>query len=158
MPKSLVKDDSLLALVNEFFVDGGPFTKDLGIRIESVDGTNARLSFPMQNGLIGLYRNPMLHGGVISSVLDVAGGVVVFLSVIDRLKGSSLKQKSDKLQKLNTIDLRIDYLRPGIGELFSSTGYILRSGNKVAVARMELHNEKQDLIAVGTGSYSFSFK
>ncbi len=100
----------------------------------------------------------MLHGGVISSVLDVAGGVVVFLSVIDRLKGSSLKQKSDKLQKLNTIDLRIDYLRPGIGELFSATSYILRSGNKVAVARMELHNEKQDLIAVGTGSYAFSFK
>jgi acyl-coenzyme A thioesterase PaaI-like protein len=44
-------------------------------------------------------------------------------------------------------------LRPGIGESFVSTGYTLRTGNKVAVARIELINDRDDLIAVGTGSY-----
>ena len=55
--------------------------------------------------------------------------------------------------KLNTIDLRIDYLRPGKGKIFTASGSILRTGKKVGVSRMELHNEKQDLIAVGTGTY-----
>jgi acyl-coenzyme A thioesterase PaaI-like protein len=32
-------------------------------------------------------------------------------------------------------------------------GYILRLGNRVAVTRMELHNDEGSLIAVGTGAY-----
>jgi uncharacterized protein (TIGR00369 family) len=59
----------------------------------------------------------------------------------------------DKLARLGTIDLRIDYLRPGRGQLFETSARILRAGNKVAVARMELHNEEGTLIAVGTGTY-----
>ncbi|HAV87176.1 MAG TPA: thioesterase family protein, partial [Pseudomonas sp.] len=55
--------------------------------------------------------------------------------------------------RLGTIDLRIDYLRPGRGQRFSATATLLRSGNKVAVVRSELHNEAGVLIAVGTGTY-----
>ena len=55
--------------------------------------------------------------------------------------------------KMSTIDLRIDYLRPGRGKAFIADGKILRIGNKVAVTRMELHNDEGKLIAVGTGTY-----
>jgi uncharacterized protein (TIGR00369 family) len=54
---------------------------------------------------------------------------------------------------MGTIDLLVDYLRPGLGKHFLATGYILRIGNRVAVTRMELHNEEERLIAVGTGAY-----
>ena len=55
--------------------------------------------------------------------------------------------------KMSTIDLSIDYLRPGRGKSIIADGKILRIGNKVAVTRMELHNDEGKLIAVGTGTY-----
>ena len=54
---------------------------------------------------------------------------------------------------MGTIDLRVDYLRPGLGQWFYATGMVMRSGRKVTVARMELHNDLEKLIAVGTGTY-----
>ncbi len=59
----------------------------------------------------------------------------------------------ERLSKLGTIDLRIDYLRPGRGAAFRAEAVLLRGGNKVAVARMELYNDSEELIAVGTGTY-----
>jgi len=47
----------------------------------------------------------------------------------------------------------VDYLRPGLGKCFYTTGAIMRNGKKVTVARMELHNDLEKLIAVGTGTY-----
>jgi acyl-coenzyme A thioesterase PaaI-like protein len=32
-------------------------------------------------------------------------------------------------------------------------GVVLRTGSKVAVTRMEMHNDQKTLIAVGTGTY-----
>ena len=59
-----------------------------------------------------------------------------------------------RLSKVGTIDMRVDYLRPGTGKHFTATGWILRTGGKVAVTRMELRNEEETLIAVGTGTYT----
>ncbi len=53
---------------------------------------------------------------------------------------------------MGTIDLRVDYLRPGRGERFTATSTLLRAGNKVAVARVELHNEAQ-VYASATATY-----
>ena len=42
---------------------------------------------------------------------------------------------------------------PGRGQRFTATAVLLRSGNKVAVVRSELHSEDGTLVAVGTGTY-----
>jgi uncharacterized protein (TIGR00369 family) len=55
--------------------------------------------------------------------------------------------------RVGTIDLRVDYLRPGRGRGFAASGRIMRAGRKVAVVRMEMHNDAQVLVAVGTGTY-----
>ena len=65
----------------------------------------------------------------------------------------SLEVRKEQFGKLGTIDLRIDYLRPGLGKWFDATGHILRAGNKIAVVRIELHNDQGEMIAVGTGAY-----
>lgn len=41
----------------------------------------------------------------------------------------------------------------GQGERFTATSSLLRAGNKVAVARVELHNEEQLYIASATATY-----
>ena len=58
-----------------------------------------------------------------------------------------------RLKNIGTIDLRVDYLRPAKGKEFTATASIIRAGNKIVVTRLELHNDKQILVAVGTGTY-----
>jgi uncharacterized protein (TIGR00369 family) len=95
-----------------------------------------------------------LHGGVISALMDIIGGTVVAWGLRKEIEGQSLEEQAKRMNRVNTIDLRIDYLRPGKGQVFTATGSVLRSGRKVAVTRMELHNEEQLLIAAGMGTYT----
>ena len=46
-------------------------------------------------------------------------------------------------RKLGTVDLRIDFLRRGLGGSFVATGSILRAGRRMAVARMQLHSDER---------------
>ena len=149
-------DKELLSIVNKFFVDASPVNTALGIKIVSVDSSNPQLQFEMKEDLVGWEYAPMLHGGIIATVLDAIGSIAVYLDIVGKMKSGSAEERMEKYQgrhKLNTIDLRIDYLRPGKGKVFTASSSILRTGKKVGVARMELHNETQHLIAVGTGTY-----
>ncbi len=130
-----------------------PFNKVLGVRIESLQEDNLQLRFDMRPELVGNFVRGNLHGGVISSVLDVVGGMTAWLGVMKKMKESSLEQISARFSKMGTIDLRVDYLRPGLGTHFIGHGSVLRTGNKVSVIRMELHNNENQMIAVGTGTY-----
>ena len=133
-----------------------PFNRVLGLRIERLGESDVVVRFDMRDELIGNFTRGNLHGGVISSVLDVVGGLVAFIALLKREGVQSLEDEADKFSRLGTIDLRVDYLRPGLGETFSAKGFVLRAGRKVAVTRMELHNDENSLIAVGTGAYSIS--
>ena len=133
-----------------------PFNQVLGLRMERLGESDVVVRFDMRDELIGNFTRGNLHGGVISSVLDVVGGLVAFIALLRREGVQSLEDEADKFSRLGTIDLRVDYLRPGLGMTFSAKGFVLRAGRKIAVARMELQNEEESLIAVGTGAYSIS--
>ncbi len=151
MSNSIKKQD-VQALIEHFNVIR-PFNKVLGLSADSMDIENACVRFNMREELLGNSVYGTLHGGVISAILDITGGFVVFLDLFKTIKGTSQEKLMEQLTKVATIDMRVDYLRPGIGEEFTASGYILRTGRKVAVVRMELHNEENALIAVGTASY-----
>ena len=140
----------------QVFEERIPFNRVLGLRIERLGESDVVVRFDMRDELIGNFTRGNLHGGVISSVLDVVGGLVAFIALLKREGVQSLEDEADKFSRLGTIDLRVDYLRPGLGETFSAKGFVLRAGRKVAVTRMELHNDENSLIAVGTGAYSIS--
>lgn len=146
----------LLALIRESFVERMPFNRILGIDVLSLHHDRPELRFAMRPELIGNYVRNILHGGVISSVLDVTGGLVAFLGVHQKLKGKPVAEVLERFARIGTIDLRVDYLRPGSGEWFLARGFPLRTGNKVAVTRMELVNDQDALIAVGTAAYTVS--
>jgi uncharacterized protein (TIGR00369 family) len=79
--------------------------------------------------------------------------MVAWTGIMKKMEGRSFEEIAEKFAKIGTIDLRVDYLRPGLGKYFIATGNTLRTGNKLSVTRMELHNDEGILIAVGTGSY-----
>lgn len=136
-----------------FWNTGMPFNQLLGLNIVRFDTQEAEIRFNWQDKLIGNPVQKILHGGVTASALDLAGGVVAAANIIDQLDDLSIDNVERHMRKLSTIDLRTDFLRPGRGQHFVATARIIRSGSKVAVARMELHNEDNVHIAFGTGTY-----
>lgn len=146
--------DRFLSTVHEMFSEKIPFNKLLGLTIDSMDHERVQVSFPMREELVGHYTRGMVHGGVISSIIDVTGGLAAFMGVQEKMADKSLKARIEKFGRVSTIDLRVDFLLPGLGSVFTACAFPLRLGSKVAVTRIELTNEKGDLIAVGTGSYT----
>jgi uncharacterized protein (TIGR00369 family) len=147
------EDRALLAVVRTIFSERIPFNQVLGLKVESIGTEQASFRFDMRDDLIGNFIRGTLHGGVIAATLDVTGGLVAFLGLLKKIEHKSDQEKLAQFSRLGTIDLRVDYLRPGTGRSFLSTGFIQRVGNRVAVTRMELDNDEGSLIAVGTGAY-----
>ncbi|MEC7758202.1 MAG: thioesterase family protein [SAR324 cluster bacterium] len=145
--------EKLLQLLKEITEEKIPFNKLIGMKIETLDLDKIGIRFEMRPELVGNFTRGNLHGGVISSVLDVTGGMVAWTGIMKKMEGQSFDEISERFNKIGTIDIRVDYLRPGLGEYFIATGSTLRTGNKVSVTRMELHNDKGILISVGTGTY-----
>lgn len=149
----IMPTEKLLQLLKEITEEKIPFNKLIGMKIETLDLDKIGIRFEMRPELVGNFTRGNLHGGVISSVLDVTGGMVAWTGIMKKMEGQSFDEISERFNKIGTIDIRVDYLRPGLGEYFIATGSTLRTGNKVSVTRMELHNDKGNLIAVGTGTY-----
>jgi uncharacterized protein (TIGR00369 family) len=140
----------LEARLRQTFEEAVPFNRVLGLKVESLDPDAPKLRFDMRPELIGNPRRQILHGGVIAAVLDVAASFAIHLAVA--------RQRADEpaeghFPTIGTIDLRVDYLRPGRGKHFIATGRVVRLGNRVAVAHMEMANDSGELIATGGAAY-----
>ncbi|WP_027359150.1 thioesterase family protein [Desulforegula conservatrix] len=150
---SCINDEEFVSAINELFNEQIPFNKILGLKVETISYEHAKVSIRMRDELMGHYKRGMLHGGAISTVIDVAGGLASFMGVQQKMQGGTVEGRLERFGRVSTIDMRVDFLRPGIGDWFVATGYVLRTGKKIAVTRIELHNDKNQLIAAGTGTY-----
>jgi uncharacterized protein (TIGR00369 family) len=130
-----------------------PFNKYLGIIIDSISTEGVVVRIDMRDELIGNFEKNNMHGGVVSSILDLTGSIIAQVHVIHEMKDVSVEKLVKRLANMGTIDMRVDYIRPGKGSYFLATGHILRLGHKVAVTRTELVNDEGVLIAVGTSTY-----
>lgn len=145
---STLKMKALQPLMRKVMEELIAFNKLLGLRVESFDREAPKLRFEMRPELIGNPSTKILHGGVISATLDVAGGFVIMLGL-----AHEMDSVPTSFPKMGTIDLRVDYLRPGRGKYFVATARIVRKGSRIAVTHMELHNDEGDLIATGGAAY-----
>lgn len=132
-----------------------PFNQTIGLKVTEMGADAIRAEFAMQPQLIGNVFKQILHGGVIATALDVVGGAMAISAAYAALKGTPKEQRMARINRLATIDMRIDYLKAGKGELFTTTATLLRLGKQLCVTRMELHNEKNELIAAGTATYMY---
>lgn len=130
-----------------------PFNRILGLRLDKLEKDHAILSFSMKKELIGNYLYGILHGGVISSVLDMAGGVAAMLATLQKHQEKTLPEIRELLSKASTVNLHVNYVHPGKGERFIASAMVLHSGRRLCFTRIELHNEEEKLIATGAGTY-----
>lgn len=130
-----------------------PFNRMLGLKLDHIDDTHGIMSFNMKEELVGNFLHGILHGGVTSSVLDMAGSIVVMSSAIYQNNDKTVEELVSMVGKTSTVDLQVSYLRPGRGTLFIAKAWLIKSGKKISFTRMELSNQEDTLIATGTGTY-----
>ena len=104
--------EQALKLVGEMFVYHMPFNRALGMELERYEKEFAQLAFKNQPMMVGNWAQSILHGGVIASALDVAAGLVCVGSTLTRHETISEDELRQRLSRMGTIDLRVDYLRP----------------------------------------------
>ena len=88
----------ILALVNQA-IGMSPYNAALGMHAIEASREGATVVVPYRPELVGNPDTGVLHGGVITGVVDGACGIAVFLR-----RGSPAR--------IATLDLRIDYLKP----------------------------------------------
>ena len=152
-PQEQERLDKALA---ELFEQRITFNQTLGLKVLGFGPTGPRLRFDMRPELVGHYLYGRLHGGVISAVLDASGGLAALWAISEKHADESAAQVMHRFAKLGTIDLRVDYLRPGLGQYFIATVEVLRLGGRVASVQMRLTNDEGTLIATAAGSYIVS--
>ena len=90
--------DARLEKANTFLASL-PHFHQLGLKLMEMQRGFCRMELPYQDDLIGDPATGIVHGGVVTTLLDSACGMAVFASF-------------DVLRPVATLDLRIDYLRP----------------------------------------------
>ena len=132
-----------LDAVARFMAERIPFNRVLGVQIVEISRGRTVFAVPFRPELVGDPERPALHGGVLSAVADAAGGCAVWTTIGDQ-------------DRVSTIDLRIDYLRPARLETFHATATVLRVGNRVGVVDVVLSHPgaPEEPLAEAKGVYS----
>jgi uncharacterized protein (TIGR00369 family) len=132
-----VKPEDVLKIIEAHV----PFNRLLGIRGESVGGGRAVLVIAVRPEHIGDTRRPALHGGVVSALIDTAGGAAAWSAL-----GPG--------ESVSTVDLMIDYLEPGrVAGPLRAEAELIRKGNRVCHVRVRVSQDGV-LVAEGRGVYN----
>lgn len=133
------------------------FNKVIGLEVTDMSAQAVHARMPMKDELIGHFVHKRIHGGAIAAGLDAMGGLAVMVALADRHAGESPQQLTARFQHLGTIDLRTDYLRPGIeSACYHIMARCVKVGSRVANTLMEFTADDGRLIATGTGAYIVS--
>ncbi|WP_369803859.1 thioesterase family protein [Acidovorax sp. 62] len=149
-------EPEFLAGLTAIFEEKIVFNQLLGLKVVSIAPQRAVARIDMRPELVGHYAYNRIHGGVISAGLDAMGGLAVMAAIGAKHMDEPPEQRLHRFAKLGTIDLRIDYLRPGIGSHFELRAEVLRLGSRVATTRMEFLGPDGQLMSAGAAAYIVS--
>ena len=115
-------------------IDKVPFSSFLGLRAERAEADGVELSARVRPEMLGNPEVGAVHGGILASVLDVACSYAVIVPT---------------RRSVVTVDLRIDYHRPGFGNGFSTRAWLVNRGRTLSVAEGEVRDGEGKLVASG---------
>jgi uncharacterized protein (TIGR00369 family) len=109
-----------------------PHARFLGLEIVSLERGRGVMRIPYHAELAGNATSGVLHGGVITTVLDAVCG----LSVIAAL---------ERPATIATLDLRIDYLKPATpGAAVTAAGHCYKVTRNICFVRAQAHHDDPD--------------
>ena len=125
-----------------------PMAKLIGVKVIEINEGYVKLLFPYSEDFIGDPRTKRLHGGFTATAIDLAGGV------------ASMTFMTSPDDDVATIDMRIDYLRPGKAKDIIAVGKVLSKRRRSIVTEMTIYHpdDKTKTIAIGRGVFSIKRK
>ena len=120
--------------------DSSPFISGLDLQFQSLnyDAMVLTVLMPLNSSMERRAGTKQFHGGPIASFIDTVGDYAVGMMV-----GGGVP----------TINIRIDYLKPAVGDALTATARVRRMGRSVAITDIDVFDENNALVAIGRGTY-----
>jgi uncharacterized protein (TIGR00369 family) len=152
-PTNVNFEPEFLEALREIYEDKIVFNHWMGLKIVSIEATGIVARLSMKPDLVGHFAYNRIHGGVISAALDAMGSLAVMAAMGAKHMDELPAKRLERFIRHSTIDLRIDFLRPGIGDEFTIHAEAVRVGARVGNARMEFRAADGKLLSTGTAAY-----
>ena len=131
------------AALRDFIENKIPFNHFLGVKVRSLEQGKCTLAIPYRPELLGDSRRKAIHGGVLSMLIDTCGGFAVW-------------SMCDLDDRIATIDLRVDYLKPAVETDLMAEATVKLLGNRVGNAQIIVYpdGKPETILAEGRGVYN----
>ena len=121
------------------FERGSSLNTHLGLTLEAAGHGWARMSITLRREVM----NPFdaAHGGTVAALIDSTAGSAIAAGTLpdDRIMG--------------TIDMQVHFLQRATGTKLVAEGRMVRAGNAIAIAQVDVHNDRGALVAMGTATF-----
>ena len=119
-----------------------PHCQAIDLRFEELDHKKPILSIPWRADLVGRNDTNTIHGGVITTLVDV-------------VSASAVAARLPDFEVLATLDMRIDYMHPATpGDRVYAKAECYRLAGQVAFVRAHCYQPNEaDPIALGTAAF-----
>jgi acyl-coenzyme A thioesterase 13 len=118
-----------------------PFWNLIGIKVDSIEENRARIKLTINKNLLN--GNKILHGGIVTSLLDAVMGINLKLNVGET--------------PFATISLTSQFLKVvKVDETIYATAELIQNGRSVACMEARLINENDELISIGLGTFKIN--
>jgi len=119
-----------------------PANRIFGFKIVELKDGFAKIHVPFKEDFIGDFIQGLWHGGILASVADSAAGIAASTVL------------TDARDKLNTIDLRIDYLKGAVKEDLYAEAELLKVGKRIIKADVKIYQQSRGTVAIARGAFS----
>lgn len=116
-----------------------PFWTLIGLKVDSIEENHARIKLEVNQSLLN-GGGKILHGGVITSMLDAVMGI-------------NIKLKSNVTQ-LATITLTTQYIKAvKLDEVLYASAEIVQMGRSIACLEARITNQNNEIVSIGVGTF-----
>lgn len=122
-----------------------PFNRHVGIKLLALERGMCRLGIPFSDHLVGDTRRGAIHGGVLSTLVDTCGGFAVWAA-------------SGIEDRISTIDLRVDYLKPALACGLVAEAHVKMHGNRVGNVHVVVHAEGDPAMVIAEGRAVYNIR
>jgi uncharacterized protein (TIGR00369 family) len=122
-----------------------PYSRELGLQLHAVRPDWCVIRAPYDPRTVGNPQTGVVHGGVITALLDSCYGLAIFVRMA-------------RLRPMATLDLRIDYLKPATpGRDILGGAFCYKLGHELAFVRgAAYHDSPDDPIATSSAIFMFT--
>ncbi|PAU77924.1 PaaI family thioesterase [Halomonas salipaludis] len=123
------------------FVQVIPHTQALGLEVMEVAPPRVTMRLPWHDDLLGDSQRGLVHGGVLSMLLDTLCGSAVLCGLPEP-------------EVCPTLDLRVDHYRPALaGHGLHGEAWVVRSSESVVFTEGRVWQQPERIVARGIGNF-----